>query len=342
MKRTLAFAVVVAISTLNAFGCKPNAPTTAQNNPPSEGGPNPPSTGNGPAEKLAKDVVGTWARGREIFAFRTDGGYTDIDGGTTLQGKWKATDANTLELSFILSKEQVAALKPLYELAKKNVEAANVLAKQTAETGGVTIKFEPLPMPPEPKEGANVTTLKVARVDAETLTINGTKYTKQIGVWGPFLQTGKFVAEVGGTGEVYFPIPFAEPPVVSVKAFAGLTKLKVTDVTATGFKWQHTDKDKTFGNPEIIFTANGNPTGTDQKPFEQSGTFKVKPKETGTVTFPQPYASPPHVELKVKLGLHKVRVTKTTATGFTWKNDGSDKFFDTHDMDYTVKGVKVK
>ena len=70
--------------------------------------------------------------------------------------------------------------------------------------------------------------------------------------------------------------------------------------------------------------------------------FKVEPGKTGEVKYESAYASPPHVEIAAKLGLHKVIVTEVTATGFKWKNTGTDNFFDTKDMTYTARGVKAK
>ncbi len=299
---------------------------------------------NTEADKLAKAIVGNWVKegdDKTSYAFRESGDYSYRGGDLTLKGKWKALDAKDVELTFTLTKAELDLLKPIFEVTKKGIDALNDAAKKAADASGGLIKFEPIPAPPEPKEGENSWKETIVAKDSELLQISRVKYKKQIGTWGPFQQTGKFVAQIGGSGEIYFPLPYAETPVIELKRFAGPLDLKITERTSTGFKWQQTGKDKQFGNPEMTFIANGIPKEKDQTPFEQSGSFKATPGASGEEKFPQAYASPPHIELSVKVGLHKVMITKTTATGFTWRNEGTDKFFDNRDMNYVAKGLKA-
>jgi hypothetical protein len=161
------------------------------------------------------------------------------------------------------------------------------------------------------------------------------------GTPGPFEQTGKFRAWPNSSGEEFFPLPYEKPPSISMKVDAGLHKVEITDLSATGFKWKNTGADAFFHNSPMTFTARGIPRpGNPDKPSVQSGEFKTTPDTTGEVTFPTPFARPPHVEIAVKIGLHKVQIIEVKADGFRWKNHGKDKFFDTSDMTYTASGIK--
>lgn len=297
---------------------------------------------NTEADKLAKAIVGNWVKDKDdkvIYAFRDSGEYSYRGGDLTLKGKWKALDAKDVELTFTLTKAELDLMKPIHDAVRDAIIKINQAGQQA--TGGF-IKFEPIPVPPELKEGDNIWKETIIAKDSETLEISKVKYIKQIGTPGPLHQTGEFVAQIGGTGEIYFPLPYAETPVIELKRFAGPLDMKITERTSTGFKWQQTGKDKQFGNPKMTFSANGIPKEKDQTPFEQNGSFKAAPGASGEEKFAQAYASPPHIELSVKVGLHKVIITKTTATGFSWRNEGTDKFLDNRDMNYVAKGLKAK
>jgi hypothetical protein len=301
-----------------------------------------PAGGNKEADKLAKDVLGTWAKDDIAYTFKDGNEFRYKGGNLTIKGKWKAVDGKNIEMTFTLTKAEVDLLKPLFEISNKGIDALNDAAKKASEASGGLIKFEAIPYPPAPKEGDN-TWKETVVVKDETANIGGAKYTKKLGTSGPFEQTGTFRAEVAGTGEVFFPVAYAEPPDVELKKFAGIIHVKIVDLKTTGFKWQHTSKDKTFGTfEELTFVAKGIPTGQDQKPFEQSGEFKATLGAKGEEKFAKPYASPPHVELKVDIGLHEVMITETTTEGFKWNNISTNKIFPDKNMKYTARGVQAK
>jgi hypothetical protein len=323
---------------LTAPGCS-DKPSADGNKPGGGSG----ATGNKEADKLAKAVLGTWANENVAYTFREPDEFRYKGGDLTINGKWKAVDGKNIEMTFTLTKAQLDLLKPIFEVAKKGVDALNDTAKQAADASGGFVKFEPIPAPPEPKEGDNTWKEPVSVKNETTVEISGVKFTKRLGTPGPFEQTGKFLAEVGGTGQVYFPIPYAEPPDVELKRFAGPIHARIVDLRTTGFKWQHTSKDKTFGNgTEFTFVAKGIPMAKDQTPFEQTGAFKATLGAKGEEKFEKPFASPPHVELSVEIGLHEVVITETTAQGFQWKNLGTNKAFPDKNMKYTAKGVPAK
>jgi hypothetical protein len=166
----------------------------------------------------------------------------------------------------------------------------------------------------------------------------GTRKSK--GTTGDFEQTGEFRAHKATTGEVVFPIPYKEPPVVELKVKLGLHDVEVVESRTTGFKWKNNGKREFLDEPDMLFTAKGVPIpGQELKAFEQKGEFQAAPQATGSVTFPEPYKSTPHVELATKFGLHKIVITKTTATGFEWRSTQAKGFPDS-EMSYTVRGVK--
>jgi hypothetical protein len=295
------------------------------------------------AAKLAKDILGTWAKDDVAYIFREPDEFRYKGGNLTIHGKWKAVDGKNIEMTFTLTRAQVDLLKPIFEVGKKGVDALNEAAKKAAESSHGLVKFEPIPYAPEPREGDNTWNEPVSVKDETTAEIGGVKYTRKLGTSGPFEQTGKFLAEVSGTGEVFFPIPYAEPPDVELKKFAGIIHVKIVDLKTTGFKWQHTSKDKTFGSfEELTFVARGIPTGPDQKPVEQAGEFKATLGAKGEEKFANPFVSPPHVELSVDIGLHEVMVAETTAEGFKWKNISTNKVFPDKNMKYTARGVQAR
>jgi hypothetical protein len=328
----------VASALLSSLGCS-NQPSPETKKKDGDMG----VAGNKEAAKLAKDILGTWAKDDVAYTFREPDEFRYKGGDLTIKGKWKAVDGKNIEMTFTLSKAEVDLMKPIFEVAKKGVDALNDAAKKTSEASGGLIKFEPIPYAPEPKEGENTWKEPVSVKDDTTAEIGRAKYTKRLGTSGPFEQTGKFLAEVAGSGEVFFPIPYAEPPDVELKKFAGTIHVKIVDLKPTGFKWKHNSSDKTFGSfEELTFIAKGIPTAPDQKPVEQSGTFKATLGAKGEEKFAKPYASPPHVELSVDIGLHEVMITEATAEGFKWNNIGTNKVFPDKNMKYTARGVQAK
>jgi hypothetical protein len=163
------------------------------------------------------------------------------------------------------------------------------------------------------------------------------------GTPGPFEQKGEFRAYRSTTGNVFFPIPYEKPPQVELKVKLGLHDVEIVDVKTTGFKWKNNGKREFLDEPDMLFTARGVPVaGQEQTPLTQKAEFKANSGATGEEKFAQAYAAPPHIEMAVKFGLHKVVITETTATGFKWRNEGKRGFVDNCDMTYTARGVKAK
>jgi hypothetical protein len=197
---------------------------------------------------------------------------------------------------------------------------------------------------------------KQARADVTKnkvkITVNGVEvYVSQAeektrgpqGTPGPFEQGGEFRAHRSTTGDVSFPIPYAKAPEVKLKSKLGPHDVEIVALKATGFRWKNNGKREFLDEPDMLFTAKGVPVaGRDLKPFVQTAPFQAKSGASGEVRFEHAYASPPHVELAAKFGLHKVVLTETTRTGFRWTNHGRRGFVDDADMTYAARGVKAR
>jgi hypothetical protein len=72
--------------------------------------------------------------------------------------------------------------------------------------------------------------------------------------------------------------------------------------------------------------------------FEQEGSFRVVPGETGDVNFPFPYALPPNVEVTGG-GVDYVVITETKPGGFKWKYSQKGAF--SYEMKWKTKGIKA-
>lgn len=74
-------------------------------------------------------------------------------------------------------------------------------------------------------------------------------------------------------------------------------------------------------------------------PMRQEGQFRTVPGQQGVVNFPTPYRSPPNVELEMGARNATV-VSECTATGFTWKNSGTDEFWNQATVRWTARGPR--
>jgi hypothetical protein len=169
------------------------------------------------------------------------------------------------------------------------------------------------------------------------------------------------------TGEVFYPLPYAAPPHLTLTAPHRTYSIVKQD--EYGFTWSFDylledfagdQKDLksalanlTFGiahvKPDIQYEdftweATGVPAGADatlQRSFEQTGSFQSVLGTQGQENFAVPYSSPPQVTLT---GHNGTTVTvETTNTGFNWKNSGKDNPFPGNNegtVTWTAKGVR--
>jgi hypothetical protein len=175
--------------------------------------------------------------------------------------------------------------------------------------------------------------------------------------------TQKEAVRPGGesTGVVYYPVPFASPPHVTLTC--GKREYVVTQQDEAGFTWAAKDlADDFFDLPanavagktlqrrpdvryeDFTWEARGMRARADRTPlrtFEQKGTLQTSAGGEGEVYFPTPYASPPNVELP-QAGLEKVIVTRCTRAGFRWKNTADkDDRLAAGAVTWTARGVKA-
>lgn len=73
--------------------------------------------------------------------------------------------------------------------------------------------------------------------------------------------------------------------------------------------------------------------------YDQSGQVSIVSGQEGVVNFPIPFSSPPNVELDTG-GFNKTAITECTATGFKWKNTGTDDTWNNGKVRWTARGVK--
>ncbi len=108
------------------------------------------------------------------------------------------------------------------------------------------------------------------------------------------------------SGIVRFPAPFAVPPLVSVSN----TYFRVSEVTTTQFRWQHTD-----GTPSTAeWTARGK---ASPDMLTQTGALKgAVVSDKGVIRFATPFAVPPVVAISNKY----FRVVEATTTQFSWEH----------------------
>lgn len=73
--------------------------------------------------------------------------------------------------------------------------------------------------------------------------------------------------------------------------------------------------------------------------LDQVGQVSIVAGQEGVVNFPIPYSSPPNVELDAS-GFSKTAITECTATGFKWKNTGTDDTWNNGKVRWTARGLK--
>jgi len=146
------------------------------------------------------------------------------------------------------------------------------------------------------------------------------------------------------TGEVFYEVPYASPPHLTLSAPHRVYQIVKQD--EFGFSWAADSllddfvgdvKDRATAiqvgtavkKPKVeyedfTFEAKGIPAGPGvdfQRPFEQTGTFPTGVGRNGQENFVFPYASPPHVTLARQTSTNVV-IVEVTNTGFKWKEDG--------------------
>ena len=184
----------------------------------------------------------------------------------------------------------------------------------------------------------------------------------------PLVQKGGVKPGAESTGVVYYPLPFASPPHLTLTG--GKRDFVVTQQDEAGFTWVAQELPDDFfpaaadapadpaaaaadkarrRKPDVRYEdftweAQGVRARADRTPlrtFEQKGTFQMSAGGEGEVYFPTPYASPPNVELP-QAGLEKVFVTRCTRVGFRWKNTADrDDRLAVGAVTWTARGVKA-
>jgi hypothetical protein len=181
----------------------------------------------------------------------------------------------------------------------------------------------------------------------------------------PYTQQGTLKPEGQGSGLVYYPVPYASPPHLTlspgsrylivrqdefgftwldrarVKDFAGL----VASVPELSGAISRAETEKFDPNqPDIAWEAKGLRGGAAMeamRPFQQSGTFQSEAGQQGQVNFPIPYASPPNVELSGNSS--RTIISECTATGFKWKNNAGPNgpSWDSGEVKWRSKGIRA-
>jgi hypothetical protein len=181
----------------------------------------------------------------------------------------------------------------------------------------------------------------------------------------PFVQEGTVKPEGQAAGTVFYPLPYASPPHLSLSpggryclarqdelGFTWVDRLRIKDSPDLAKEYPELGRmlgdqarpgEKADGpQPEFTWGSRGvraGPNAGGARLFQQTGSFECSPGDEGEVYFPLPYASPPNVELT---SLQRVTVTTCTPLGFAWKsaadgvrNDQSGK------ATWVAKGVKA-
>lgn len=181
---------------------------------------------------------------------------------------------------------------------------------------------------------------------------------------GPHTQQGTVKPEGLGSGDVFYPVPYASPPHLTVGPGSRYLVVRQDEY---GFTWLDRARMADAGRllaalpevnnflpkgeepkfdpvqPELTWEAKGvrgTPGAQPFKLFEQTGKFQSDKGQQGQVNFPVPYASPPNVELS---GSHeKTVITECTATGFKWKNGSDGKWSSEYgEVTWKAKGVRA-
>ncbi|HEX3149896.1 MAG TPA: hypothetical protein VHR66_17600, partial [Gemmataceae bacterium] len=181
----------------------------------------------------------------------------------------------------------------------------------------------------------------------------------------PYPQKGNIKLEGEGSGTVYYPVPYASPPNLTVEP---KSRYLIARQDEFGFTWLDRAREAEAidllasvpevskflpkgaeppkydaKQPELTWEAKGvrgAPGAQALKTFEQHGTFQSDFGQQGQVNFPIPYASPPNVELT---GYHeKTVITECTATGFKWKNGSKGQWSsEAGAVTWKAKGIRA-
>lgn len=181
---------------------------------------------------------------------------------------------------------------------------------------------------------------------------------------GPLTQQGTVKPEGLGSGEMFYPVPYASPPNLTVGpgsrylivrqdeyGFTWLDRARMADARnllaslpeVNNFLPKGEEPKFDPVQPELTWEAKGvrgAPGAQPFKLFEQTGKFQSDKGQQGQVNFSIPYASPPNVELS---GNHeKTVITECTATGFKWKNGSDGKWSSEYgEVTWKAKGVRA-
>jgi hypothetical protein len=181
----------------------------------------------------------------------------------------------------------------------------------------------------------------------------------------PFVQEGTFKPEGQAVGTVFYSLPYASPPHLTLRPAARYCLARQDEL---GFTWvdrqrlkdspelakEYPDLGRILGKqvegrekadgpqPEVAWEAQGVRAGRSAvgaRLFQQTGSFQCPADGEGEVYFPLPYQSPPNVELT---SLQGVTVTACTLLSFTWKST-ADGVRDTRGgpVTWTAKGMKA-
>jgi len=175
------------------------------------------------------------------------------------------------------------------------------------------------------------------------------------------------------SGEIFYPIPYASPPHLTLTA--PHRTYSITKQDEYGFTWSFDYQLEDFAGdvkgagdvktalawlplrsialkPDILYEdftweATGVPAGADailQRTFEQTGTFQSVLGTEGQENFATPYATPPQVTLTGSFNGTTVIVEATNA-GFKWKNGGKDNplhgYPNEGPVTWTAKGIRA-
>jgi hypothetical protein len=153
---------------------------------------------------------------------------------------------------------------------------------------------------------------------------------------GTLEQKGTIAPKGEKNGTVYYPIPFAFIPNLTIKS--AQNEYRVTKQDENSFSWVA----PLTAIEDFTWEAKGLRIGSDAalgKPFEQQGEFKAVAGEEGEVNFPLPYAVPPNVELSGNAADYIV-IKECNPTGFKWKH--TFKYTPTSTTTWKAKGVRAK
>jgi len=154
----------------------------------------------------------------------------------------------------------------------------------------------------------------------------------------PFTQQGTVNADTAVSFTVFYPVPFASPPNLTLTVKTGEFEYVVVQQDEFGFTWRSVPKAKPPADPQIagevrpefvpaagppVFAweakgVTGKSADAPPRPFEQSGSFPAPSGQDGEVYFVAPYATPPNVTLAANRGT--AMVVAVTPLGFTWRN----------------------